>query len=67
MVWRPVPENIPAIREALFREGAIFYWRFFNPREPLFRDFGRPFVPPDPLPEMVRADFYAGRDSSVTW
>jgi hypothetical protein len=29
--WTPPEENIPVIREALFRAGRVFYWRFFNP------------------------------------
>jgi len=29
--WTPPVENIPKIREALFRGGRLFYWRFFVP------------------------------------
>jgi len=29
--WAPPEQNIPEIREALFRAGRLFYWRFFNP------------------------------------
>lgn len=29
--WRPPTERIPMIREELFRNGRVFYWKFFLP------------------------------------
>jgi hypothetical protein len=63
--WRPPVGNIPLLREALFRAGAIFYKGFFD-KGPLHRDFSRPFVPPDAIPEIFRASFYEGRDPKIT-
>jgi hypothetical protein len=67
--WRPVSENIPAIREALFRAGIMFYWRFYvDPSDTHLHIPGpRSFAPDEPIPEIFRADFYAGRDPKLTW
>lgn len=56
-VWRPPPENVGAIREALFRAGVLFYHRFFQPWSPWYRDFEKPFVPKEPIPEVFRAGY----------
>lgn len=65
--WRPVLENIPALREALFRAGVMYYWRFFTHDSECYRMTGpRPFAPDEPIPEIFRADFYAGRDPRIT-
>ncbi|HRK32741.1 MAG TPA: hypothetical protein PLD59_16895 [Tepidisphaeraceae bacterium] len=69
-VWRPVPANIPAIREQLFPTGALFFFRYFQdwePDNPWKRDFSKPYrMPKEPIPEIFRADFYKGRDPAVT-
>lgn len=65
-VWRVEPRHIPQVREDLFKAGAVFYWRFFEPGDPLERDFARPFTPPDPIPDIYRAAFHAGRDPKIT-
>jgi hypothetical protein len=64
--WRPVIANIPAIREALFSAGIVYYWRFFDSREPMFRDFSKPWKPPKEIPKMFRADFCKGLDPRLT-
>lgn len=61
-----MPENIPVIRESLFRAGIMFYWRHFDPFDPMYRDFSKPWKPPTEIPEMFRAEFYAGRDPTIT-
>ncbi len=65
-VWRPVVANMPRLREELFRAGLLFYWRHFDPTQPEYRDFSKPFVPPDETPAVYRPEFYAGRDPKVT-
>ena len=65
-VWRVDPQQIPRVREELFKAGVVFYWRFFEPGDPLERDFSKPFTPPDPIPDIYRADFHAGRNPKFT-
>jgi hypothetical protein len=58
--WRVSPDKIPAVREALFREGVLFYYRFvqdWEPDNPWKRDFSKPFVPREPIPEIFRATY----------
>ncbi len=65
-VWRPVIQNIPTLRTELFKAGLLFYWRHFDPSQPEYRDFSKPFKPPDTIPAIFRPEFYAGRDPKVT-
>lgn len=64
-LWRPPIEEIPAIREALFRAGHILYYEFFRPGGIDYRDWSRPFEPREPIPEPFRAETYAGKDPKV--
>lgn len=66
--WRPVIENIPVIREDLFRAGIMFYWRFYVPPTDTYRHLPgpRPYGPDERVPEIFRAEFYAGRDPKMT-
>jgi len=60
--WTPTRENIPEIREQLFRAGRLFYWRFWEtvlrPRRP-----GEPLDPRDPKNHLpgpyYRSDIHA--------
>lgn len=75
--WTPPIEQIPAIREALYRAGRVFYWRFLSSTrrvdgveqpEPLFRpDLSAPWEAPDPIPEIYRADFWKDKDPGLTY
>jgi hypothetical protein len=77
--WRPPLERIPEIREALYRAGRVFYWRFIcrehagsseRPRhlEPLFRpNLAEPWEAPDPIPEIYRASYYADKDPGLIY
>ena len=65
-LWRVHPQHISQVREDLFKAGAVFYWRFFEPGDPLERDFSKPFTPPNPIPDIYRAEFHAGHDPKVT-
>lgn len=65
-VWRVPPRSIPRVREELFKAGIVFYWRFFESGDPLKRDFAKPFTPPDPIPDIYRADHHTGRDPKFT-
>ncbi|HBS29609.1 MAG TPA: hypothetical protein DEB06_09215 [Phycisphaerales bacterium] len=75
--WAPPVKNIPTIREALYRAGRVFYWRFFCPTEriegvdqpePLFRPDPRaPWEAPDPIPEIYRADYWKDKDPGLTY
>ncbi len=66
--WQPVIENIPVIREQLFRAGIMFYWRFYvSPTDThLYLPGPRPFAPDEPIPEIFRAEFHAGHDPKIT-
>jgi hypothetical protein len=66
--WRPVIENIPLIRESLFRAGVMFYWRFYvQPSDTFLHMPGpRPFGPDESIPEIFRASFYSGLDPRLT-
>jgi hypothetical protein len=61
-LWTPAAENIPRIRESLFRAGILYYWRHFYPGDPQERDFSRRFVPAEPIPEIFRADYRHATD-----
>jgi len=74
--WRPPVEQIPSIRESLYRGGRVFYWRFFLSHhgfvkkipEPLYRpDLSEPWEAPEPIPEIYRADYYADRDPGLIY
>jgi len=78
MKWVPPLENIPQIREELYRAGRVFYWRFLRPGfrnaqggitpEPLYRpDLSAPWEAPDPIPEIYRADYWKDKDPSLTY
>ena len=57
--WRPPAEEIPAIRESLYRAGRIFYWRFFDPSDPLYRsDLLAPWKAVGETPEVYAATFF---------
>jgi hypothetical protein len=75
--WTPPVNQIPQIREELYRAGRVFYWKFVcsvqgvpgggTIPEPLYRpDLAAPWEAPDPIPEIYTADFYKGRDPSLT-
>ncbi len=77
--WRPPVDRIPAIREALYRAGRVFYWRFYCPEqpggsdgprrpEPLFRpNLADPWEAPEPIPEIYRASYYADKDPGLIY
>jgi hypothetical protein len=56
LVWKPPPREIPTLREQLYRAGLIWH-REYN--------YG-PFTPQEPPPEIMRAEFYRGRDPRLT-
>lgn len=58
--WTPPPARIPVIRERLFRAGLLYYYRFFRYWEkdnPWVRDFSKPFVCPDEVPDIFRSTY----------
>lgn len=62
--WTPPAENIPILREQLFRAGRIFYWRFFEETIPRPKQPGEGFVnytdPKNRLPgPYYRPDIHA--------
>jgi hypothetical protein len=63
--WQPVTENIPVIRERLFRAGMLFYWRHFDPAGPWSRFLGRSMPKGAEIPEMFQAEHYRGRNPCV--
>jgi hypothetical protein len=66
-VWRPSADSIPAIREALFRAGALYYWRFFtNPTDADHVQGPRRLAEIEPVPRLFKADSYRGRDAMIT-
>lgn len=77
--WAPPVKNIPEIREALYRAGRVFYWRFFCPRnfdpdnsvwvdEVNYRPDPRaPWEAPEPIPEIYRAEFYKDKDPGLVY
>ena len=75
--WAPPVQNIPKIREALFRAGRVYYWKFFSPvyrengqekPQPLYRPDPRaPWEAPDPIPEIYRADYWKDKDPGLTY
>lgn len=78
MRWEPPIQEIPTLREELFRAGRIFYWKFLTPRDPyvaqsripheLYRPIlADPWQAPDPIPEIYRADFWKDKDPGLTY
>lgn len=76
--WTPPVERIPELREELYRAGRVFYWRFMVPGtrnaqggmtpEPYFRpDLSAPWVAPEPIPEIYRADYWKDKDPGLTY
>lgn len=72
--WTPPVEKIPQIREELFSAGRVYYWQFFCPpgRDgkpgPFFRpDLSAPWVAPDTIPEIYRADYWKDKDPGLTY
>lgn len=67
-LWRPVVEHIPAIREALYRAGRVYYWRFFDPSDPLYRpNLHEPWVAEGETPEVYQAEFYKDKDPGLIY
>ncbi len=65
MMWAPPVAAIPRLREELFRAGHLLYWEFFDPGSPHFRDWNKPFVLHEPIPDCFREAIYAGTDPKV--
>jgi hypothetical protein len=63
LLWKPPLGEIPALRERLYRAGLIWHRQYYLDA----RD-GKapPFVPADPVPEILRAEFYRGWDPKLT-
>lgn len=65
-VWKPVIEQIPYIREPLFRAGLLHWWQMFSVNDYTQLQVKEPFTPPDETPEMFRPEYYRGRDPKIT-
>ena len=65
-VWRPVIEQIPFIREPLFRAGLLHWWGMFSVDDYTQLQVKEPFVPPAQTPEMFRPEYFVGRDPKIT-
>ncbi|MCB9838973.1 MAG: hypothetical protein H6813_06500 [Phycisphaeraceae bacterium] len=78
-LWKPPVQNIPAIRERMYRAGRLFYWRFMRPRmrdpagtgewvpEPYYRlDISQPWEDQGQIPEIFREEFYSDQDPALT-
>ncbi|MBB6429912.1 hypothetical protein [Algisphaera agarilytica] len=66
MMWEPVVENIPAIRETLFRAGVMFYWRFYAQDEYYRMDGPRSLRDDEATPDIFTKKFYEGLDPKLT-
>lgn len=63
-------ERIPALREELYRAGRLFYWRFFDPSDAMYRtpeSLREPWEAPEPIPEIYRESFYADKDPGLVY
>jgi len=57
--WTPPPDNIPHIRETLFRSGRLFYFCFFQEASPYYRpNIREPWEATGPIPEIFQASRY---------
>lgn len=67
-LWEPPIDQIPRLREDLYRAGRLFYWRFFDPSDPLFRkDIGCDWEAEGEIPEIYRESYYSGREPGLTY
>ncbi len=64
-LWTPIWDNIPRLREELFRAGHIFYHRFFQTWEEnnaWKRDFSKPWKCPNEIPRIFQRDYHHAID-----
>jgi hypothetical protein len=63
LLWKPPLQQIPVLREQLYKAGLVWHREYYLD----YSDGNAPpFVPKDPPPEIMRASYYRGRDPRLT-